>query len=106
MLSLLSPTSTDRGLSIECAEPPGSRVVYTVSLTDFSGEADKLKDLYGWVMESRREAGDAVVPFHTFVDLVRDRVSQLRSGGNTEVVCRAAVKDGRVSLSVRGARDT
>ena len=97
--------SAHREFTVDRTEPPGSRVIYTATLTNVDRETDTLKDLYGWVMESRREAGDTVVTFDTFVDLLQDRVKQLRDGGDTEVVCQAAVKDGWVSLSVRGVRD-
>ena len=52
-------------------------------------------------MDSRREAGGSVVLFHKFVDVVRNRVNELRDAGSTEVVCQVSVKDGRVSLIMR-----
>ena len=96
--------STESGFDVEPAEPAGSRVVYTTSFTNLRQEIGKLEDLYGWVMDSRREAGGSIVPFHKFVDVVRNRVDELRDAGSTEVVCQAAVKDGRVSWIMRGVK--
>ena len=96
--------STESGFDVEPAEPAGSRVVYTTSFTNLRQEIGKLEDLYGWVMDSRREAGGSIVPFHKFVDVVRNRVDELRDVGSTEVVCQAAVKDGRGSLIMRGGK--
>ena len=55
-------------------------------------------------MDSRCEAGGSVVPFHKFVDVVRNRVNELWDIGSTGVVCQAAVKDGWVSLIMRGVK--
>ena len=76
--------------------------MYTTSFTNLRQEIGKLEDLYGWVMDSRREAGGSIVLFHKFVDVVRNLVDELRDAGSAEVVCQAAVKDGRVSLIMRG----
>ena len=96
--------STERGFDVEPAEPGGSRVVYTTSFTNLRQELDKLENLYAKVMDSRRAAGGAVVPFHRFVDVVRNRVNELQEAGSTEVLCQATVKDGRVSLIMRGVK--
>ena len=96
--------STESGFDVEPVEPAGSRVVYTTSFTNLRQELGKLEDLYAKVMDSRRAAGGAVVPFHKFVDVVRNRVNKLQDAGSTEVVCQAAVKDGRVSLIMRGVK--
>ena len=96
--------STERGFDVEPAEPAGSRVVYTTSFTNLRQELDKFENLYAKVMASRRAAGGAVVPFHKFVDVVRNRVNELQEAGSTEVLCQAAVKDGRVSLIMRGVK--
>ena len=65
---------------------------------------DKLHGLYDSLMDARRDAGEKVVPFHKFVNLVKDQVKQLQSDGNSEVAFRVAVKDGQVNLTARGLK--
>jgi hypothetical protein len=55
-------------------------------------------------MDARRDAGEKVVPFHKFVDLVKAQVKQIRAQGTPEVAFRVAVKDGQVSLTARGLK--
>ncbi len=84
--------------------PDADRVVTVVSFSDPRKEMDKLQMLYESLMDARREAGEKVVPFHKFADLVKEQVKQLRAQGNPEVAFRVAVKDGQVSLTARGLK--
>ena len=80
------------------------RVVHVASFTDPREEMDKLHELYDSLMDARRDAGEKVVPFHKFANLVKDQVKQLKSDGNREVAFRVAVKDGQVNLTARGLK--
>lgn len=84
--------------------PDAERVVTVVSFSDPRKEMDKLQTLYESLMDARREAGEKVVPFHKFADLVKEQVKQLRAQGNPEVAFRVAVKGGQVSLTARGLK--
>jgi hypothetical protein len=83
---------------------PEDKVLHVTSFKDPRKEMDKLHDLYESLMDARREAGEKVVPFHKFADLVKEQVKQLRAQGNPEVAFRVAVKDGQVSLTARGLK--
>lgn len=84
--------------------PDADRVVTVISFSDPRKEMDKLHTLYESLMDARREAGEQVVPFHKFVDLVKEQVKQIRAQGTPEVAFRVAVKDGQVSLTARGLK--
>ena len=79
-------------------------MVHVTSFSDPRQEMAKLHGLYDSLMDARRDAGESVVPFHKFANLVTEQVSQLRAGGNPEVAFRVAVKDGQVSLTARGLK--
>lgn len=91
-----APTPTPRA---------ADRVLHVASLTDPKKEIDKLQNLYDSLMDARREAGEQVVPFHKFADLVSNQVKRLRESGNSEVAFRVAVKDGQVNFTARGLKD-
>jgi hypothetical protein len=83
-------------------QPPDTKVLSVTSFTDPLREMDKLHSLYDSLMEARRRAGEAIVPFHKFAALVQERVGKLRqSDGGAEVAFRVAVKDGKVSLTAK-----
>ncbi len=82
----------------------GDRIVHVTTFADPKTEIDKVHGLYDRLMDARREAGEAVVPFHKFVDLIKHQVDQLRKAGSPEVAFRVAVKDGKVSLTARGLK--
>lgn len=87
------------------AEPPqADRVLFVTAFNDPRQELDKLQSLYESVMEARRAAGEPIVPFHKFADLVKDQVARLKARGSGEVAFRVALKDGRVNLTVRGLK--
>ncbi len=82
----------------------GGGVVQEVAFTNPRSEMRKIEDLYQALMSARRETGKEVVPFHRFANFVRDQVKQFQEGGDPEVAFRVAVKDGRVSFTVRGKK--
>lgn len=86
------------------AERPAEQVLFVTAFSDPRREVDKLESLYESVMEARRAAGEPVVPFHKFADLIRDQVARLKARGSHEVAFRVALKDGRVNLTVRGLK--
>ena len=88
------------------AEPgkPADRVVHVTTFSDPKKEMDRVHELYDRLMDARREVGEETVPFHRFVDLVRQQVDQLRKTGTPEVAFRVAVKDGKVNLTARALK--
>jgi hypothetical protein len=80
---------------------PQDRIVHVASFRDPMHEMDKLTELYDSLAEARREAGQELVPFHRFVELVQTQVARLRQTDSPEVAFRVAVKDGKVSFMAR-----
>ncbi len=80
------------------------RIVFVTSFVDPLSERDKLQELFSSLTAARSETGENPVPFHRFVDLVRDQVRALRSQGTSEVALRVAVKDGHVHLTARALK--
>ena len=86
------------------APESGDRIVHVTTFADPKTEIDKVQNLYDRLMDARREAGEAVVPFHKFVELIKHQVDQLRKAGSPEVAFRVAVKEGKVSLTARALK--
>jgi hypothetical protein len=84
---------------------PGGKVVSVTSFTDPVREMDKLHTLYDSLMDTRKQHGEDVVPFHKFAALVKNQVTKLRDEGNAEVAFRVAVKDGKVAFTVRPKKE-
>lgn len=83
---------------------PEDRIVHVAAFRDPVREVDKLRDLYDALAEARRDAGEAMVPFHKFADLVKGQVKKLTAGGSPEVTFRVAVKEGKVSFTARALK--
>ena len=83
---------------------PEDRILHVSSFRDPMKEMDKLQDLYDSLAEARQEVGLEAVPFHKFVDLVKNQVKKLKEGGSPEVAFRVAVKDGKVNFTARGLK--
>jgi hypothetical protein len=86
------------------AAAPAERILHVTTVADPVKDIDKVRDLYERLMDARREVGDEGVPFHKFVQLLRDQVSRLRKAGSPEVAFRVAVKHGKVSFTARALK--
>ena len=81
-----------------------TKVLNVTAFQDPIREMDKLHSLYDSLMDARRLSGEDAVPFHKFAALVKDQVAKLRATGTAEVAFRVAMKDGKVSFTVRGMK--
>jgi hypothetical protein len=81
----------------QAAPPSGERVV---RFATGSADDDRVKELYEKLAEMKKSAGEAVVPMDRVAALVRAQVEKF-SGAGGEVAFRVAVKDGKVSLTVK-----
>ncbi len=81
-----------------------TKVLNVTAFQDPTRETDKLHSLYDSLMDARRQSGEDVVPFHKFAALVKEQVVKLRGAGSAEVAFRVAVRDGKVSFTVRGMK--
>jgi hypothetical protein len=82
-------------------KPASTRVLHVAAFHDPSREVDKLHELYGAIVEARRQIGKDVLSFDKFADLVKGQVQKLTAGGSREVAFRVAVVDGKVSFTAR-----
>lgn len=90
--------------TVPAGQQAKSRVVHVTSFGDPTGDLDKLHDLYDSLMDARHETGAETVPFHRFVSLVREKANALRQNGSPEVECRVAIKDGKVSFTMKAQK--
>jgi hypothetical protein len=100
------PFAQKRAAQPEEQKRPGDRILHVAAFRDPLKEMDKLHDLYESLTEARREVGEAAVPFHKFVDLVKTQVKKLGERGTPEVAFRVAVKDGKVNFTARALKGT
>jgi hypothetical protein len=81
----------------------GPDLVHVATFSDPMHEMEKLHSLYDSLMDARRTAGEDVVPFHKFADLVKEQVHRLKSRGSQEVTFRVTAMEGRVNLTAKAA---
>jgi hypothetical protein len=84
---------------------PSPGMVHSTTFRDPTQEMDKVHALYDKLMDARRSAGEDVVPFHKFADLVKAQVQRLQSRGNSDITFRVTTTDGRVNLTARPDRE-
>jgi hypothetical protein len=79
--------------------PPAERELHVMSFDAKGAEADRVKELYERLAEAKRQVGEAPLALDRISALVN---AQLKKHGNAEdVAFRIAVKDGKVSLTVK-----
>ncbi len=93
------PRPADKAAKEEPAQPavPAERVV---RFSSAGADEDRVKELYEKLAEVKRAAGEAAVPMDRLAALVRAQVQKFASEGS-EVAFRVAMKDGKVSLTVK-----
>ena len=84
---------------------PGEKLVHATSFKDPAQEMDRLKELYDRLSEARAAAGEPQIPFHRFTDVVRAQVKKVGDDGKNEVAFRVAMKEGKVTLTVKPVKE-
>lgn len=79
---------------------PADGVVHVVAIRDPQADAERVRELYERLAEAKREVGEAPVSYDRVAALVRAQVDKLRGAGG-DVAFRVALKDGKVSLTVK-----
>ena len=82
---------------------PEDRVLYSATIADPLRDTEKMQAMYESLAEARRQSQQdaAPVPFHKFVDMVRQQLGTLKAKGSDEVAFRVAMKDGKVVLTAK-----
>ena len=98
-----APTRGRRQDMAEKERSSGPDLVHVATFRDPLHEMEKLHGLYDSLMDARRTAGEDVVPFHKFADLVKEQVHRLKSRGSQEVTFRVTAMEGRINLTAKAA---
>jgi hypothetical protein len=69
-----------------------------------SQESERVKQLHQQLSEAKKQAGEAAVPIDRLAALVKAQVAKFKSEGQ-DVTFKVAVKDGKVSLTVKPVKD-
>jgi len=67
-------------------------------------DTDRVKQLYQQLTEAKKQAGETPVPLDRVAALVKAQVDKFKSEGQ-DVTFKVAVKDGKVSLTVKPVKD-
>jgi hypothetical protein len=83
---------------------PAEKVVHVASFKNPDAEGGRVQELYERLSAARKEAGEAPLAFDRVAALVKAQVEKYSADG-TEVAFRVAMKDGKVSLTVKPVKD-
>jgi hypothetical protein len=75
-------------------------LLHEARIKDPLKEVDRLKELHEQLSAARAKTGEAQIPFDRFAQVVRAQVSKL-GGGEQEVSFKVAMKEGKVTLTVK-----
>jgi hypothetical protein len=80
------------------------KLVHVASFKDPAAEGGRVQELYERLAAARKETGEAPLAFDRVAALVKAQVEKYSADG-TEVAFRVAMKDGKVSLTVKPVKD-
>ncbi len=80
-----------------------SGVLHESRIRDRLTETERLKELYHRLTEARTKTGEPAIPYHRFAEAVRAQVSKF-GGGDSDVVFRVELKEGKATLAVKPAK--
>ena len=83
--------------------PPSANPERVVRFSSAGADEDRVKELYDKLVEVKQAAGEAPVPLERVAALVKAQVEKYAADGS-EVAFRVALKDGKVSLTVKPVR--
>jgi hypothetical protein len=86
------------------AEPPAERELHVMRLRASATADGQVKELYERLAEAKRAVGETPLPFDRVAALVNAQLQKHAERGE-DVAFRIAVKEGKVSLSVKSAKD-
>ena len=98
------PAAAAAARAAEPKDPAAERLVHVASFRDPDAEAARVQELYERLAAARQETGEAPLAFDRVAALVKAQVQKYSADG-TEVAFRVAMKDGKVSLTVKAVKD-
>ena len=88
----------------EPRDPAAEQLVHEARVRDPESEGGRVQELYERLAAARKETGEAPLAFDRVAALVKAQVEKYSADG-TEVSFRVAMKDGKVSLTVKPVKD-
>ena len=85
-------------------DPAAERLVHEARVSNPDAEGGRVQELYERLAAARKETGEAPLAFDRVAALVKAQVEKYSADG-TEVAFRVAMKDGKVSLTVKPVKD-
>jgi hypothetical protein len=86
-----------------CRNETSAVIGRAARIADPLAETEQIKELYHQLTEARTKTGEPTVPFHRFAEAVRAQVTKL-GGGDSDVVFRVELKEGKATLAVKSAK--
>ena len=77
------------------------KLLHVTTVKDPLRELDKLRDVYDQLIAARSDDAKKAIPFHKFAELVKTKVSSLKTKGSGEVALKVSMKSGKLSLTAR-----
>lgn len=98
------PPAAEARRAPEPKDPAAERLVHEARVKDPDAEGGRVLELYERLSAARKESGEAPLAFDRVAALVKAQVEKYSADG-TEVAFRVAMKDGKVSLTVKPVKD-
>ncbi len=94
----------DAGKGREKPESHGPALIRFKRDQETTQDTDRVKQLYQQLTDAKKQAGESPVPLDRVAALVKAQVEKFKSEGQ-DVTFKVAVKDGKVSLTVKPIKD-
>ena len=85
------------------ADAGGERLLHVASIRNTAADGDRVKELYEQLAQARKATGEAPLAMDRVAALVKAQVDKFSADGS-EVAFRVAMKDGKVSLTVKAVK--
>ena len=99
----LPPPAPPRSADKTDLAPPSASPDRVVRFSSAGADEDRVKELYEQLVKVKEAAGEVPVPLERVAALVKAQVEKYAADGS-EVTFRVALKDGKVSLTVKPVR--
>ena len=99
----MPPPAPSRSADQADPSPPSSNPDRVVRFSSAGANEDRVKELYEQLVRVKEAAGEVPVPLERVAALVKAQVEKYAADGS-EVAFRVALKDGKVSLTVKPVR--
>lgn len=101
-----APTTPEAPEAREAPKAPQAPKAPSEKVVSFGRDAgdDRVRELYEQLAAAKQQAGEAPVEYERVAALVKAQVSKFAGEGTSNVAFRVALKDGKVSLTVKAEK--